>query len=216
MTSTAFGGVITGQVKLAGDIPPPKMLEIKIDQEICGKGPVPSDELIISKKTKGVQNAVVSINGIKTDKKPQVGKAMLNQKNCHFDPHVLMIPINTEFEIHNSDPLTHNIHTFGIENATINRQQPKTVPVIKHKFEFPERIKFQCDVHGWMKGWFVVVDNPYTVLSESNGSFRIPDVPTGTHKLSVWHEELGTQTKEVSVKGDEEVQVVFELTPKNK
>lgn len=45
-------------------------------------------------------------------------------------------------------------------------------------------------------------------------AFRIQDVPAGTYKLQVWHEAMGTQTKEVTVKGEEEVRVVFELTPK--
>jgi plastocyanin len=211
----ALGGMITGEVKLTGDIPSPKMLEVKKDQDVCGKGPIPSDELVVSKATRGVQNAVVSIKDIKTDKKAQApGKIALTQKKCIFSPHVLMIPANTEFEILNNDPLTHNIHTFGIENATINRGQPKTVPVIKHKFEFPERIKVQCDIHSWMKAWFIVVDNPYTAVSGTDGNFKIADVPPGTYKLTVWHEALGTQTKDVTVKGDEEVKVVFELAAK--
>jgi len=211
----AMGGMITGEVKLTGDIPPQKMLEVKKDQDVCGKGPIPSDELVVSKATRGVQNAVVGIKDIKTDKKAQAaGKIAFIQKKCTFSPHVLTIPVNTEFEIANDDPLTHNIHTFGIENVTINRGQPKTVPVIKHKFEYPERVKVQCDIHSWMKAWFIVVDNPYTALSGADGTFKIADVPPGTYKLSVWHEALGTQTKDVTIKGDEEVKVIFELSAK--
>jgi len=216
-TSMASAGVITGEVKFVGDIPAPKMLEVKKDQDVCGKGPIPSDELFVSKETHGIKNAVVGIKDIKTDKKATApDKIALVQKKCVFSPHVLMIPVDTEFDIHNNDPLTHNIHTFGIENPTINRGQPKTVPVIRQKFEVAERIKVQCDVHGWMKAWFIVVDNPYTGISGADGSFRIADVPAGTYKLSVWHEVLGTQTKDVTIKGDEEVRVLFELTAKKK
>lgn len=217
LTNTATAGVITGQVKLIGDIPPPKMVEITKDHDVCGKGPFPSHEFIVSKQTRGIQNAVVSLKDIKTDKKPLVPNTIaLVQQKCNFSPHVLTIPVETEFDIVNKDPLTHNIHTFGIENAAINRGQPKTVPVMKSKFTIPERIKAQCDIHSWMRAWLIVVDNPYTAISGAEGDFRIADVPPGTHKLSVWHEVLGVQTKEVTVKGNEEVRVIFELAPKKK
>lgn len=218
LTIHADAGVITGVVKFGEKtIPPPKMIEITKDQDVCGKGPRPSDAILISKKNHGVQNAVVSLKGIKTDKKAKpAGNLAFVQKGCKFSPHVLMIPVDTEFDILNKDPLTHNIHTFGFENATINRGQPKTVPVMKHKFELAERVKVKCDVHKWMQGWFIVVDNPYTVLSNADGSFKITDVPPGIHKVKVWHEGLKGQTKEVTIKGDEEVKLVFELKPKKK
>ena len=217
IVTNADAGTITGVVKFAGDkIPAPKMLNINKDPEVCGKEKAPSDALLISKKNKGVKNAVVTLKGIKTDKKAPVPKEKLKfvQKGCKFSPRVLIVPTDTEFEIHNKDPLTHNIHTFGRENATINRGQPKTVPVIKHTFEVPERVKVKCDIHKWMVGWFIVTDNPYTVLSNDAGSFTITDVPAGTHKVQVWHEGLMSKTKEVTVSGDEEVMVSFNLKAK--
>lgn len=57
---------------------------------------------------------------------------------------------------------------------------------------------------------------PTLWISGADGSFRIADVPAGTYTLSVWHEALGTQTKDVTIKGDEEVRVLFELTAKKK
>lgn len=215
--TNGYAGTIKGTVKFSGDkIPAPKMLNINKDPEVCGKEKAPSDALLISKKNKGVKNAVVTIKGIKTDKKPNTPKGKLKfiQKDCKFSPRILIVPTETEFEIYNKDPLTHNIHTFGRENATINRGQPKTVPMIKHSFEVPERVKVKCDIHKWMAGWFIVVDNPYTVLSDETGHFTISDVPAGTHKVQVWHEGLKSEIKEVTVSGDEEVMVSFNLKAK--
>ena len=214
-----YAGTISGTVKFAGaEIPAPEMLKINKDEEVCGKD-VPSDELLISKKNKGVQNAVVRIqmDGA-PDKKLTVPKESLKfvQEKCRFQPRVLLLPPGAEFEIYNKDPLTHNIHTFGRENATINKGQPKTVPVIKHTFEVPERIKVKCDIHKWMQGWFIVSDNAYVSLSDTNGSFSIKDVPPGTYTLQVWHEALGPQKKEITIKGDEEVIVDFDLEKKKK
>jgi plastocyanin len=213
----SHAGTIKGMVKFAGDqVPSPLMLKIDKDQEVCGKD-VPSDALSISKNF-GVLNAVVSIDNIKTVKKAQIPKDKLAfvQEKCMFHPRMLLIPVETEFQIYNKDPLTHNIHTFGKENATINRGQPKTVPVIKHSFEVPERIKVKCDIHKWMSAWFIVVDNPYTVVTNAQGNFSIKDIPPGTYTVQVWHEALGPQTQEITIKGDEEVQADFKLEEKKK
>ena len=217
LSMESHAGTIKGVVQFSGDkTPSPKMLNINKDQGVCGKD-VPSDALLISKKNLGVLNAVVSIKDIKTDKKLQPEKKpVFVQEKCVFSPRVLLLPIETEFQIFNKDPLTHNIHTFGKENATINRGQPKTVPMIKHSFEVPERIKVKCDIHKWMSAWFIVVDNPYTVITDAQGNFSIKDVPAGTYTVQVWHEALGPQTQEVTVKGDEEVQTTFKLKEKKK
>ena len=219
ITMNAHAGTISGTVKFAGtEIPAPEMLKINKDEEVCGKD-VPSNALLISKKNKGVQNAVVRIqmDGA-PDKKLTVPMENLKfvQEKCGFTPRVLLLPPGVEFEIHNKDPLTHNIHTFGRENATINKGQPKTVPIIKHTFEVPERIKVKCDIHKWMQGWFIVSDNAYVSLSDTNGSFSIQDIPPGTYTLQVWHEALGPQKKEIIIKGDEEVKVDFDLEKKKK
>jgi hypothetical protein len=213
----AHAGTITGVVKFKGKAAPaPKELKFNKDQKVCGNGT--KDTSLIVSKGLGVENAVVSIKGIKTDKKPAApkGKIQFVQQKCMFHPRVLLIPTNTVFDILNKDPLTHNIHTFGRENPTINKGQPKTTPVINFKFDVPERIKVKCDIHKWMSAWFQVVDNPYTVLTGADGSFKITDVPPGTYDLSAWHEDLSPGKQSVTIKGNEEVKVTFEMPMKKK
>jgi hypothetical protein len=37
------------------------------------------------------------------------------------------------------------------------------------------------------------------VVTDSDGSFELSDVPAGSYKLTVWHEALGTKTVDVTV-----------------
>jgi len=68
----------------------------------------------------------------------------------------------------------------------------------------------KCDVHGWMRGWIMVTDDPAAVTGDS-GSFAVGDVPAGTHQVTVWHEKLGRQTKEVTVAESGETVVDFQF-----
>ena len=72
-------------------------------------------------------------------------------------------------------------------------------------------IKVKCDVHGWMTGWILVTDSRFTAVTDEGGSFTLQDVPAGSHKLSVWHETLGEQTREITVSDGGSTEVSFEF-----
>jgi len=37
------------------------------------------------------------------------------------------------------------------------------------------------------------------VVTGADGSFTLTDVPAGTYRIEIWHQELGTQTFDVTV-----------------
>ena len=82
------------------------------------------------------------------------------------------------------------------------------------KFEKPEIIRVQCDVHGWMSAWIVVGEHPHYAVSDESGAFKLDNVPSGKHKVEVWHESLGKVTQEVEVKAGAPSKVTFEMSKK--
>ncbi len=72
-----------------------------------------------------------------------------------------------------------------------------------------ERIRVGCDVHKWMGAWIVVAEHPYYAVTGKDGTFRLDNVPAGTHTVKIWHEKLGKQEKEVTVTAGEETHVEF-------
>ena len=207
------GGVITGSVKFTGAIPAPKKLKVDKDTAVCGTDK-PWEGLLVNKANRGIQNAVVSIVGINKGKPMEIKPVSIDQRRCAFTPHVVLIPAGAPLDILNSDGILHNIHTYSIANPPINLAQPKTRPKITKKFEKPEIVKVTCDAHKWMSAWLIVMDNPYYAVTDDNGNFKLTDVPPGTYKIQVWHEALGKQTREVTVKEKGEVSLSFELTKK--
>ncbi len=209
-------GSLSGRIKLTGDAPEVKTITITKDQEVCGKERKP-DSLILSKNNE-VANAVIVIKDVKGGKPVTVPAKNIEfiQKGCQFTPHVLVVPVGAALDILNKDPITHNIHTFAVENTPLNKAQPKTLPKITSpKFEFPETIKVQCDIHrGLMSAWFVVADNPYVAVSDASGAFSIKGIPEGTYKVEVWHETLKKHTQEVVISGAKEAKLEVALAKK--
>jgi hypothetical protein len=216
-TAVTNGGTITGVVKFAGAPPAVKKLSVDKDKEVCAKGDKVSEDLIVS-GNKEIKNAVLSLTDIKSGKKLEVQKVpVLDQNGCMFVPHMLLVPAKSSVDILNSDGILHNMHTYPTQNVNqaINKAQPKFKPKMSEKFEKPEVIKVQCDVHGWMTAWIVVHDHPYYSVTDGKGQFKLTDVPPGTYTLEVWHETLGKQSQKVTVKPKEEVKASFELSKKS-
>jgi hypothetical protein len=126
----------------------------------------------------------------------------MDQTGCVFVPHVVLVPAGGTVDFLNSDRLLHNLHSVSQDNPTFNRTQPRgrTIPIV---FARPEIIRVNCDLHSWMRGWVVVTDHPFYVLSNDNGEFALTGVPPGKYTLQVWQESLGITSQDVTVTGDE-------------
>jgi len=207
-------GTISGIVKAAGQPPAPKPIEVDKDQDVCGKSQ-PAESLILG-AGKEVKNALVRLTNIVKGKRLDTKtKVVLDQVNCQFVPHVVIVPVGATLEIKNSDPITHNVHTFSIENDPINKSRPKGGPVISTRFTLPEIFKVQCDIHKWMNAWIVAADHPYNVVTDDKGQYKLTDVPpapgAGFYDIEVWHEMLSKVTKEVTVTKNADTSVSVEL-----
>ncbi|MCH7839591.1 MAG: carboxypeptidase regulatory-like domain-containing protein [Planctomycetes bacterium] len=208
------GGTIVGVVRFEGKVPARKTLKVTTEEEPCHRGPILSEELVVSDE-KGVQWAVASIKGIKRGKpfpaEDSGQPIQLDQKGCRFIPHVLLAPQRRTFKILNSDGILHNVHAHAKKNAGFNKAQPPKVKELDVSFKRPEKVRISCDVHAWMGAWIVVTEHPYYAVSGSDGTFRFEDVPAGTHLVEIWHETLGKQTQEVTVSPGAETEVEFVL-----
>ena len=208
------GGTITGTVKLVGDVPAAKTLRVDKDQATCGHDDLPSEALMVSGDS-SVQNAVVSITNISKGKKFEGGTPSLDQKGCVFIPHVSMIPQGSSIELLNSDDVMHNLHSWSMKNTAFNEGVAAHGSISK-TFEFPETVKVTCDVHKWMTSWLIVQANPYYVLTDASGNYKLDGVPAGTYTVQAWQESLGKATQEVTVAAGGEAKADFGLEKKAK
>jgi plastocyanin len=199
------GGAVEVEVKYNG---PAQVDTVKVNKDVEQCGQEKKIEKVAVGSNKGLANAVASVAGAKGAATGK--KATLDQKGCEFKPHVVAMTPG-EIDILNSDGILHNIHTFSTANPPINKAQPKFKKTMTEKFEKPEIVKVQCDVHSWMLGWVAVLPSPHFAVTDGNGVAKIENVPAGKQTIEVWHETLGKQTKEVDVKAGQTTKVSVEM-----
>ena len=118
------GGTIAGHVHWSGAVPIPEKVEITKDEATCGKTDKIEEKLLVG-TDQGVRNVVVSIENIRRGKRQQREGALVDQKDCRYDPHVVLVPVGTSLSIKNSDGILHNVHSYSVANPAFNKPQPK-------------------------------------------------------------------------------------------
>lgn len=197
VTPVADGGAISGKVMLGGTAPAPEIIEVTKDGNVCGTEKK-TEKYMVS--TEGaLANAVVWIDGIAKGKDWPAGEAVVDQKDCHYVPHVQAVPAGKTVEIINSDAVLHNVHAYAGGETLFNLAQPTQGQKTPKKLNQTGPIELKCDVHSWMHAWVFVAPNPYYAVTADDGTFKIGDVPPGTYKVKVWHESAGEQSAEVVV-----------------
>lgn len=134
----------------------------------------------------------------------------LDQDGCRYTPHVLGVRAGQKLAIGNSDETMHNVHALAQVNGDFNFSQHVKGQTSEKIFTKPEvMVRLKCDVHNWMSAYVGVVNHPYFAVSEKGGSFDLKNVPAGTYTIEAWHEKLGTQTQQVTLREKESKQISF-------
>jgi hypothetical protein len=193
-------GTVSGVVAFTGTPPAAKKIDASADP-VCGQqNPNLSTEDTIVKDGK-LANAFVYIKDGATADGTKIGdytyatptsEVALDQKGCHYVPHVLGVQTNQKLKITNSDPTQHNIHPTPKNNQEWNQGQPNGAPPIEKAFARAEvLIPVKCNQHPWMKSYIGVLKHPFFAVSAEDGTFTIKGVPPGTYTVAAWHEKGG-------------------------
>ena len=208
----ATAGNIAGKIVFEGTAPKPGVVRMDSDPNCVTPGVTSTDETVMVGSDGALQNVFVYVkDGLGNLRFPVPAQPIvLDQKGCHYVPHVLGVQVGQSVEILNSDNTLHNVHAVPKTNQEFNMGQP--LPGIKHTHQFSTRevmVPFKCDVHPWMQAWVGVLDHPYFAVTGADGSFSLQGLPPGTYTIEAWHESLGTQTQSVTIGEKESKDVQF-------
>ena len=128
------------------------------------------------------------------------GKAVLDQRNLAFMPHVLAVRVGTIVDFPNNDKVFHNVFSFRDGKKFDLGMYPKGA-VKPIRFDKPGLARLFCNIHPNMAGYVMAVDSPYFAVSNEKGTFTIAGVPPGTYTYHAWRPGGQPLTGSVSVDG---------------
>ncbi|MCO6457458.1 MAG: hypothetical protein J5I93_19325 [Pirellulaceae bacterium] len=194
-------GTLKGRFVFGGEAPAQIKLDVTKDVEFCTKMHPLDETLVVNPSNGGIGNVVISLYVSRRGPQPEIHESFaevvqqpksLDNLWCRFEPHVVVAYTNQELVIGNKDEVGHNTKGDLFENPAFN----ETIGAgqsITRTFAKAERqpVSVTCSIHPWMKGYLVVSDHPYVAVTDADGNFEIPNVPTGRWTFQVWHEKVG-------------------------
>lgn len=197
------GGTIVGTVTTAAAAP--RALRVTIDQRVCGQE-LP-DESIVTDGQGGLANAVVTLAGVRS--RDGAGRGAVMNDTCRFAPRVQIVNPRATITTSSRDPILHTTSA-QTENGRTLFNVAIPVPGLTISRPVADRgiVRLSCNTHPWMRGWMVVTDEMAAVTA-GDGSFRLANVPAGTHTIRLWHESLGSPAQQITVKPGETATVAF-------
>ena len=215
----AAAATITGTVTYDGKVPNLKPIDMGADAacaKMHGTTPQPSDVLVLGPGNTMANVMVYVTSGLPAGKTWPAPKdpVVMDQKGCHYSPHVFGLMVGQPFKVLNSDGILHNVHALPNVNTQFNMAMPPTVKESTKSFGKAEGMfMIKCDVHPWMSSYAGVFAHPFFSATKSDGKFSISGLDPGTYTIEAWHEKpLGVQKATVTLTGTETKAVNFKFS----
>lgn len=181
---------ITGQVRFLGKLPPPQKFTL------TDGGTLVHHDLVVGKE-KGLRDVVVLLeNAPAAPKLAQAKPVLMDQKDMVFVPRVIAVQHGRPVQFSNSDLYNHSVMTAStIPENELNTFITPGKPY-EHTFVTQKHpIQVGCSLHPWMRAWIFVCSHPHFAVSDEQGRFRIPDVPSGRYSVWFRHPDTGMQER---------------------
>ena len=122
----------------------------------------------------------------------------MDQRNETFAPHILAVTAGTIVDFPNNDATYHNVFSLSktrrFDLGRYARGHSKSV-----RFDTPGIVRVFCDIHSHMNAFVLVFGHRYFALTDTDGSYRIDNIPPGTYTVAAWHEGDVRDTRTLAI-----------------
>jgi plastocyanin len=128
------------------------------------------------------------------------GRAVMDQRNERFVPHVLAVMVGTIVDFPNSDLTYHNVFSLSrAKKFDLGRYAAgKSKAVVMDR---PGVVRVFCDIHSHMSAFILVFNHPFFSVTDADGRFELPGLPAGSYNLVGWYEGDARVSRQVAVPG---------------
>ena len=112
-------------------------------------------------------------------------KAIMDQHDMQFVPHLLIVQTGTEITFPNGDNVSHHVYSFSeAKRFELKLYKGDVYPPVT--FDQPGVVVLGCNIHDGMLGYIVVVDTPHFGKTDEQGVALIDGIPSGDYGVEVW------------------------------
>ena len=112
-------------------------------------------------------------------------KAIMDQHDMQFVPHLLVVQAGTEITFPNGDNVSHHVYSFSeAKRFELKLYKGDVYPPVT--FDQPGVVVLGCNIHDGMLGYVVVVDTPHFAKTDERGVAQLDGVPSGDYIIAAW------------------------------
>lgn len=142
--------------------------------------------------------------------RPAARTVAMVQQDTAFAPGTVVVPAGGSVDFPNRDPFFHNVFSYStaqrFDLGRYPQGESKTVTFDEHGI-----VSVFCEVHDFMRGAIVVVENAFHAIVGEDGAFRLTGVPAGEHTLVIWHPDHRLLERAVTVTAGGTYRIEVEL-----
>ena len=132
----------------------------------------------------------------------------IKQLDRRFVPDVVVVPVGSTVSFPNMDPIFHNIYSLSkpksFDLGSYDKGETRKVT-----FPKPGIVEIYCHLHPNMAATVVITPTRWYARPDSNGQYRISDVPPGQYTVVAWHKAAGFFHKTVVIEDKHDVAADF-------
>lgn len=114
------------------------------------------------------------------------GTMEIRQEGKQFSPRTAVVARGTKVNFPNLDSIFHNVFSVSEGNTFDLGTARAGDPVKSYVMTNPGVVEIFCNMHSRMSASVLVAPNGLFARVESDGSFKIENVPLGAHKIAAW------------------------------
>jgi plastocyanin len=145
-----------------------------------------------------VRDVAVFIDSPGTESRATPGtRAVMDQVNERFVPHVLVVQTGTEVDFPNSDIVAHHVYSFSHPNHfKLPMYKGNAHPPVS--FAESGIVVLGCNIHDDMLAYIVVVDTPLFAMTDADGTAHFATPAEGA-RVSIWSPRIRDAEERLTV-----------------